>query len=90
MSGTIFGEDVVPATQLVVPGINGHNPDLKPWPYDPEQAKALLAEAAADGVPVDNEIKLIGRNGIYPNATETREAIDGHAPGRRLQRQAAG
>ena len=56
MVGTILSKDVVPATQFVVPSINGYNPNLKPWPYDPEQAKDLLAEAKADGVPVDKEI----------------------------------
>ena len=40
MIGTIFSEDVVKATQMVVPSINGHNPNLEPYPYDPEQAKA--------------------------------------------------
>jgi peptide/nickel transport system substrate-binding protein len=54
MVGTIFSEDVVPATQLVVPSINGHNPDLKVWPYDSEEAKSLLEEARADGAPIDN------------------------------------
>ncbi len=75
MIGTIFSPDVVKATQMVVPSINGHNPDLKPWPYDPEQAKQLLAEAKADGVPVDQEIVIVGRLGIYPNATEHAEAV---------------
>jgi peptide/nickel transport system substrate-binding protein len=73
--GTIFSADVIPATQLVVPSINGHNPDLKVWPYDPAQAKALLDEARADGVPVDDEITMIGRVNIYPNATEIMEAM---------------
>ena len=55
--------------------INGHNPDLKVWPYDPDQAMALLEEARAAGVPVDNEITLLGRIEIYPNATESMEAL---------------
>ncbi len=75
MIGTIFSKDVVKATQMVVPSINGYNPDLKPWPYDPAQAKELLAAAKADGVPVGNEIVIIGRLGIYPNATEHAEAV---------------
>jgi peptide/nickel transport system substrate-binding protein len=75
MIGTIFSPDVVKATQFVVPSINGHNPDLEPWPYDPEQAKQLLAEAEADGVPVKDEITIIGRTEIYPNATEHAEAV---------------
>jgi peptide/nickel transport system substrate-binding protein len=75
MIGTIFSKDVIPATQLVVPSIPGHNPDLKVWPYDPEQAKQLLEEARADGAPIDNEIVLICRTNIYPNSTEACEAI---------------
>ncbi len=75
MRGTIFSKDVIPATQLIVPSISGHNDDLKVWPYDPEEAKRLLDEARADGAPVDNEIVIIGRTNIYPNATEAAEAI---------------
>jgi peptide/nickel transport system substrate-binding protein len=75
MIGTLFSPDVVKATQMVVPSINGHNPNLVPYPFDPEQAKQLLAEAKADGVPVDNEITIIGRTEIYPNATEHAEAV---------------
>ena len=37
----IFSPDVLPATQLVVPSINGHNPDLKVWPHDVAEAKRL-------------------------------------------------
>jgi peptide/nickel transport system substrate-binding protein len=75
MIGTIFSPDVGKATQMVVPSINGHNPNLEPWPYDPAQAKQLLAEAKADGVPVDDEITIVGRLEIYPNATEHAEAV---------------
>ena len=75
MKGTIFPADVEPATQLVVPTTIGYNHDLEPWPYDPEKAMALIAEAKADGVPVDKEIRIIGRTNIYPNATESMEAM---------------
>lgn len=73
--GSIFSPDVIPASQLVVPGINGHNGDLQVWGYDPEKAKNLLAEAKADGVAIDTPILLLGRLNIYPNATEVMEVI---------------
>ncbi|OWW05405.1 peptide ABC transporter substrate-binding protein [Rhizobium sp. R72] len=75
MLGTLFPEQAKIATQLVVPTTLGYNADIKPWPYDPEKAKKLIEEAKADGVPVDKEIRIIGRNGQYPNATEAMEAI---------------
>jgi len=73
--GSVLSKDVENATQIVVPSINGHNPKLKVIPYDPAKAKALLAEAKAAGVPVDKEIEIVGRINIYPNATETMEAM---------------
>jgi peptide/nickel transport system substrate-binding protein len=75
LRGSIFSKAVVPAAQLVVPRITGHNPNLKPWPYDPQKAKELLAEAKRDGVPVDTELLMVGRPGIYPNAPELMEAL---------------
>jgi peptide/nickel transport system substrate-binding protein len=71
--GSVLSKDVVAATQLVTPAINGYNPELKVWPYDPEKAKKLIAEARKDGVPVDKELLMVGRVGIYPNATEVME-----------------
>lgn len=73
--GSILSPDVVPATQFVVPSINGYNPNLTPWAFDPEQAKKLLAEAKEAGTPVDKEIVLYVRRGIHAGATETAEAI---------------
>ncbi|MEJ3659129.1 ABC transporter substrate-binding protein [Actinomycetes bacterium KLBMP 9759] len=64
-----------PAAQLVPSGVTGHNPDLKPVPFDMERAKALIAEARAAGVPVDTPITIIGRNGIYPKAAEAMEVV---------------
>lgn len=75
LKGTVFSKDVIPATQLVPPGTIGYNYDLKVWPYDPERARELLAEAKADGVAVDTEITLYGRTGVYPHSTESLEAV---------------
>jgi peptide/nickel transport system substrate-binding protein len=40
------------------PGTTGYDPDMKPYVYDPEKAKSLLAESTYDG----HELKLL----IYP------------------------
>lgn len=71
----LFGDDARRASQMVVKGINGHDDALAAWTFDAEQARALIAEAKAAGVPVDTEIEMIGRNGIYPNGSEAMEAM---------------
>ncbi len=71
----LFGDDIKRASQMVVPGINGHDDALSPWTYDAAEAKKLVEEAKAAGVPVETEITLIGRNGIYPNGSEAMEAM---------------
>jgi peptide/nickel transport system substrate-binding protein len=73
--GTILPEGTILATAMVPPSTIGWNPDLKPYTYDPERAKELLAEANADGAPVDAEITLIGRTANFANVTETMEAL---------------
>lgn len=75
MIGTLFPADAQIATHLVVPTTIGHNPDIPVWPYDPDRARELVEEAKADGVNVDAPIRIIGRNGMYPNGTETMEAM---------------
>ena len=79
LRGTIFSKDVIPANQMIVEGIGGFNPELNKLsiPYDPAKAKQLIAEAKAAGVQVDKEITLIGRNGVYPGASEVMEAFVG-------------
>jgi peptide/nickel transport system substrate-binding protein len=73
--GTLVPEQSIVAAHLVPPTTSGTNPDLEPYAYDPDAARALLDEARADGVPVDTEITLIGRTGNFPNVTEVMEAL---------------
>ncbi len=75
LRGSILSEDVVPSTQLVWSSISGYNPDLKPWPSDPEEAQRLLEEARADGVPLDTPITMIGRLALFPGSDEMMEAL---------------
>jgi peptide/nickel transport system substrate-binding protein len=52
-----------PASEIFLPSVVGNDPTVK-WDYQPETAKKLIAEAKADGVPVDKTIDLIGETGI--------------------------
>lgn len=73
--GTILADGTLLATGMTPPSTLGYNHDLEPYAYDPEKAKELLAEAKADGVPVDTEITLVGRINNFANVLETMEAL---------------
>ena len=64
-----------PASQLIPSGVVGYNENLPLWPHDVEKAKRLVAEARADGVPVDRQIRLIGRTAQFPKIAETIEVL---------------
>jgi peptide/nickel transport system substrate-binding protein len=69
----LFGIGKVPNGPLSPP-YEGHNPDLEPWPYDPDKAKELLAEAGyADGL----DITIISPSGRHLQDKELAEAIAG-------------
>ena len=71
----VFSGFAIPATQLITPDVMGYNPEIPLWPYDPERARALIEQARADGVPVDLELTIIGRTGMYANATKAMEDL---------------
>jgi len=65
------------ATQIVGPSATGYNPDLEAVSYDPELAKQLVAEAAADGVPIEMPLVVAVRQGVYLRAEELGEYVAG-------------
>jgi peptide/nickel transport system substrate-binding protein len=68
---TLFGGfAVVDAGQHLSPSILGHNPNLTPFPYDPEEAKRLIEEAGVAG----QTIQLVGESGRWLKDKELIEA----------------
>lgn len=64
--------EAVPAGQLLPDGFFGVSPNLDPDPFDPEAARALLAEA---GFPDGFRMVAHGPNDRYTNDAQTLEAI---------------
>ncbi len=62
----------VQAANLVSPPVFGHNPALKPEPYDPEGARKLLAEA---GYPEGFALTLGAPNNRYVNDEQIAQAV---------------
>jgi peptide/nickel transport system substrate-binding protein len=73
--GSIMSDKVEMAKEIVLPTVDGYNPDIAPWPFDPDQAKKLLAAAKADGVPVDAQIRIIARPKFMPNIEDVVAAL---------------
>lgn len=55
-------------------GTTGYNPDLEPYPYDPDRARELLEEAGYDGEP----LTLLGATGRWLKDAEMHEVVIGY------------
>ncbi|MBL4812485.1 MAG: hypothetical protein JKX69_09075 [Rhodobacteraceae bacterium] len=65
----------VPTDNAVASSINAFIPDYAESGFDLEGARALLAEAAADGVPVDTEIEFVAMINQFTGSAELQQYI---------------
>lgn len=69
INGVLFG--VPDRLAFLGPNEVGYDPDLKPYTYDPERAKALLAEAGfAEGFDMELNYAMTGRVQMNPQVAE--------------------
>ena len=62
---TLLQGAAVPVSQIAYPGAFGFNPGLPPYEYDPDKAKALLAEAGfSNGLDVTATVASRGANDL--------------------------
>jgi peptide/nickel transport system substrate-binding protein len=57
--------------QILSPSFFGYNPDLDPYPYDPDRARELIAEAGAEG----QTVSMVSTSGRWLKDRELTEAV---------------
>ncbi len=72
---TQLPEGAVVASQFVPQTVAGYNPDIQPIPYDPERARALLAEAGASNLTVNFYYPTEISRPYMPNPTNIFTAL---------------
>lgn len=68
----------IPTGQLVLPGAPGHVEEIEPFPYDPDKARALLAEAGyGDGLELSIRFSASGADDmlVYQQAAEDLRGV---------------
>lgn len=68
-------EGTTPATQFIPETVNGYNPDVTTYEYDPEKAKQLLAEAGATGATIEFNYPTGVSRPYMPSPEDTYVAI---------------
>jgi peptide/nickel transport system substrate-binding protein len=65
------GYAIVADGQVLTPGHFGYNPNVEAYPFDPDKARELIAEAGYDGA----ELELVGEAGRWLKDRELIEAV---------------
>jgi peptide/nickel transport system substrate-binding protein len=73
VDGLLLGRGRVLDCQISTPDAFGYNPDLEPYPYDPDKARQLLSEAGYS--PGDIELTLQYVSGYLPAGDQVGEAV---------------